>query len=487
MTSLIEKPLSITLKTQSSLNWQGTSMSQRSPSRWSKLGSALLLTTAMVFASNASFAAAATLDELLEQTRSARQKEEAANKDREAKFLGERNKQAALMAEARAEVQEQQRRTASLSATFDANEKKLTELQTQLDARAGNLGEMFGVVRQVANEFSSVVHNSIITAQYPDRGEFVAKLAQSKALPSMPEIERFWFELQREMTETGTVSAFKTKIVTAEGKAEEQRVVRVGPFTASSGGMYLNYLPSQAQLAVMPRQPGGRFQGPANELEKNEKGYTSAVVDPTRGIMLSIYAQRPNVMERIKHGESVGYVIILVGIIGTILAGYQLIYLAAVRGKVRNQLHFPNAPVDDNPLGRVLATFKGEAVRTEQDAEVIELRISEAVLKEVPKLERFQPFLRLAVAAGPLLGLIGTVIGMIITFQSITESGSSDPKLMAAGISQAMIATVLGLGIAIPLLFANAWLSSISKSIVQVLDEQSTGLLAERLEVKTNA
>ena len=137
----------------------------------------------------------------------------------------------------------------------------------------------------------------------------------------------------------------------------------------------------------------------------------------------------------------------------------------------------------------MLATFKGEAerVKLEKDAEVVELRISEAVLKEVPKLERFQSFLRLAVAAGPLLGLIGTVVGMIVTFQSITESGSSDPKLMANGISQAMIATVLGLGIAMPLLFANAWLSSISKSIVQVLDEQSTGLLAERLEGKPNA
>ena len=134
----------------------------------------------------------------------------------------------------------------------------------------------------------------------------------------------------------------------------------------------------------------------------------------------------------------------------------------------------------------MLVTFKGEAERVEQekDAEIVELRISEAVLQEVPKLERFQSFLRLAVAAGPLLGLIGTVVGMILTFQSITESGSSDPKLMANGIAQAMIATVLGLGIAIPLLFANAWLQSISKSIVQILDEQSTGLLAERLEGK---
>jgi biopolymer transport protein ExbB len=177
-------------------------------------------------------------------------------------------------------------------------------------------------------------------------------------------------------------------------------------------------------------------------------------------------------------------VIIVVGVVGTLLALYQIFYLATVRGRVKNQLRFPNDPGLDNPLGRVLATFKGDAERLEKDAEVVELRISEAVLREVPRLERFQSFLRLAVAAGPLLGLIGTVVGMIITFQSITESGSSDPRLMATGISQAMIATVLGLGIAIPLLFANAWLSSMSRSIVQVLDEQSTGLLAEVMEGK---
>ncbi len=181
--------------------------------------------------------------------------------------------------------------------------------------------------------------------------------------------------------------------------------------------------------------------------------------------------------------------IILVGLVGADLAIYQLFYLATVRGKVRNQLKFPDAPETDNPLGRVLVTFKGEAQRLEkeQDAEVVELRISEAVLKEVPKLERFQSFLRLAVAAGPLLGLIGTVAGMIITFQSITESGSSDPKLMANGISQAMIATLLGLGIAVPLLFANCLAELALQGIVQILDEQSTGLLAERLEGKASA
>jgi biopolymer transport protein ExbB len=447
----------------------------------------LICATALLFATSAY--SAGSLDELLEQTRSARQRETDANAQREQRFVAQRNQQAALLAEAKAALAAQRSRGASLATAYDANEKKLAELTTQLDAKAGNLGEMFGVVRQVANDFSSVVHNSLISAQYPDREDFVVKLSQAKALPSMPDLERFWFELQREMTESGRVARFQSKIVTPEGTPSDASVVRIGSFNATASGRYLSYLPSQKQLAVMPRQPGSEFTASASRVEKATEGYEEASLDPTRGVLLSIYAQRPNVMERIEKGEAVGYIIILVGLVGAGLAIYQLFYLASVRGKVRMQLKFPNAPEADNPLGRVLATFKGEAERVEKekDAEIVELRISEAVLKEVPRLERYQSFLRLAVAAGPLLGLIGTVVGMILTFQSITESGSSDPKLMANGISQAMIATLLGLGIAVPLLFANAWLQSISKSIVQILDEQSTGLLAERLEGKPNA
>jgi biopolymer transport protein ExbB len=428
-------------------------------------------------------AGAGNLDELLEQTRTLRDGEAKASAAREAKFLAERNKQSAMMGEARAELAAQKQRSAQLTSAFDSNEKKLVEMQAQLDSRAGNLGEMFGVVRQVANDFSSVVGNSIISAQYPGRSEFVTKLAQSKALPSMSDLERFWFELQREMTETGKVVKYKTKVVSDAGQPMDATVTRVGPFSVTSEGRYLAYLSSQQQLAIMARQPGSRYERPANNLENTKSGYTEGIVDPTRGTLLSIYAQRPTVKERIDKGEAVGYVILLVGFVGAGLGVFQLIYLAMVRGKVRNQLKFLKDPVADNPLGRVLATFRGaDTEKLERSPEVVELRISEAVLKEVPSLERFQSFLKLAVAAGPLLGLIGTVIGMILTFQSITESGSSDPKLMAAGISQAMIATVLGLSIAIPLLFMNAWLVSISKSIVQVLDEQSAGLLAERLE-----
>jgi biopolymer transport protein ExbB len=429
-------------------------------------------------------AAPGNLDALLEETRSARQREQAASKERETRFAAERDKQAALLRDARNDLAEQQRRSAALSAEFDANEKRLTAAQTELDSRAGNLGEMFGVVRQVANDFSSVARTSMITAQYPDREQFIVGLSQTRSLPSIQDLERFWFELQREMTETGKVVRFKAAVVTPEGTPADVEVVRVGPFNAMTNGSYLAYLPSQKQFSIMARQPTSEFTSAAKRLQDSKGSFVESTIDPTRGVLLSIYAQRPNLLERIEHGESVGYVIIVVGIVGACLLLYQLFYLAQVRGKVRNQLRFPNAPEMDNPLGRVLAAFKGDGAQLEEDPEVAELRINEAVLKEVPRLERFQPFLRLAVAAGPLLGLIGTVIGMIITFQSITESGSSDPKLMANGISQAMIATLLGLGIAVPLLFGNAWLASLSRSIVQILDEQSTGLLAEQLERK---
>jgi biopolymer transport protein ExbB len=286
----------------------------------------------------------------------------------------------------------------------------------------------------------------------------------------------------RQMTESGRVARFETAIVDSDGSSTPAEVVRIGPFIAMSEGRYLNYLPAVKQLALLPRQPAGWLTGLAKEVQEAQSGYVEAAVDPSRGVLLALYVQRPTWIERIEHGEAVNYVILFVGAVGVLCFVYQFLYLARVRFAVSRQVRNLDRPSNDNPLGRVLGTFQGDSASAEEDPEVVELRISEAVLREVPLLERFQPFLRLAVAAGPLLGLVGTVVGMIITFQAITESGQSDPRLMAHGIGAAMIATVLGLGIAVPLLFANAGLASLSRALVQTLDEQSTGLLAERLE-----
>jgi biopolymer transport protein ExbB len=426
--------------------------------------------------------AATSLDELLEQTRSTRARQAKAHAAREAEFLARRDDHARLLAEAKRERDAAEARSKRLSAEFDANETRLAELDDLLTQRLGSLGELFGVVRQVAGDGTAVLYSSLLSAQYPKRDEFFAELGRSKSLPSIEQLERLWFEIQREMTESGRVARFRSRIVDSNGVPTEAEVVRVGSFLAMSQGRYLNYLPSVGALGVLPRQPDSGLTDSARTLQGARGGYVTAAVDPSRGVLLQMMVQRPNWRERIEKGEAVGYVILFVGVVGTLLALYQAVYLIRTRMAVRRQLARLDTPTPDNPLGRVLTAVQPDPNAIEEDAEVVELRISEAVLREVPRLERFQAFLRLAVAAGPLLGLIGTVIGMIITFQSITESGSSDPRLMANGISQAMIATVLGLGIAIPLLFVNAGLASMSRGVVQILDEQSTGMLAESLE-----
>jgi biopolymer transport protein ExbB len=429
-------------------------------------------------------ARAETLEDLLEETRNARALEEKELATREQEFLANRDQQKELLEQARAARDAEQARSQAVSARFDQNELELNDLETLLKAREGNLGELFGVTRQVAADLSSVVFNSLVSVQYPGRDAFFLGLAKAKALPSSADLERLWFEILREMTESGRVARFPGEVVTAQGAKHASEVVRVGGFIAMSDGRYLAFQPGANTLTELPRQPGRELRNRARGVQEAREGYVRSVVDPSRGVLLSLYVQRPDFWERIEKGEAVGYVIIAVGLVGALCALYQFVYLIRVRMAVSRQLGRLDRPSVDNPLGRVLASFAGDPARIEEEAEVAELRISEAVLRELPALERFQGFLRLAVAAGPLLGLIGTVIGMIITFQSITESGSSDPKLMANGIGQAMIATVLGLGIAIPLLFANAALGSLSDGVTQVLDEQSTGILAELVERK---
>jgi len=396
-----------------------------------------------------------------------------------------------------AEQQKNQLNQASdkLSDTYQANELRISMLNQQLRDKAQSLGlaELFGLARQAANDNSSILQQSLITTQFPTpagqtpRDEWMRQFAASTAAPTAADLQRLWVEIQREMTASGQVAKYRATVVQPSGEPTESEVIRIGPFTAISDGQFLAYLPSLREFNVLPRQLPGEFMSVARDFTNATSGYANAVVDAGRGSLLALYVERPTPAERVDAGAEIGYIIITVGALGFLAFIFQLIHLVIVRLAVSSQLRHLDRPTANNPLGRVLLAFKGDKSRIEEDSDVAELRITEAVLREVPKLERFQAFLRLCVAAGPLLGLIGTVVGMILTFQSITESGSSNPQLMANGIGVAMIATVLGLFVAISLLFANALLNSLSRGVVQILDEQSAGMLAESIEKQRRA
>ena len=458
----------------------------------------LLPLAAVVFAAPAlAQNSAASHDELLRAVEQVRADETKAFQDRVAEYnsKGSQQEKDALLRQA--EQRRMQLDTASdgLSETYDANEVRINNLNTELRDKASALGlaELFGLARQAANDNSSILQQSLITTQFPaqagelPRDEWLRQFAASRATPTATELERLWLEIQREMTASGQVAKYRTTVVQPGGEPTDSEVIRIGPFTAIADGQFLSYLPNLRTLNVLPRQLPGEFMEVAREFMTATSGYADAVVDSNRGVLLGLYVERPTNMERIEMGETIGLVIIIVGALGFLAFVFQLFHLIFVRIAVSGQLKHLDRPTPNNPLGRVMLAFKGDTAKIEENADVAELRITEAVLREVPKLERFQAFLRLCVAAGPLLGLIGTVVGMIITFQSITESGSSDPRLMANGIGVAMIATVLGLFVAIALLFANALLNSLSRGVVQILDEQSAGMLAESIEKQRRA
>lgn len=452
------------------------------------LAAGTLIATAAAGAADPGLQGARSLDELLEQVRTADARDAKINAEREARFAAARDEQRNLLAEAVQEKESLEAQAAALAKQFEDNDRLIGELTQARDVKAGNLGELFGVMRQTAGDFATVARNSMLTAQFPDRVAQIDRLAQTRTMPPMEDLNRFWFEMQREMTEGGKVAQIQAKVTAPDGAQTDKTVTRVGPFVAVSEGQFLEYTTGGNAFATPPKQPPSEFGGIVSDFEQAESGYQEMVVDPTRGVLLSLFSQRPSMMDRIVEGEAVNWIILAVGLIGAFIAVYQFAYLTAIGAKVNQQLGNLGQLSADNPLGRVLLALRGkDAPKAKDDAEVIELRVSEAVLKELPPLERGQSFLKLAVAAGPLLGLVGTVVGMIHTFQVITESGSGDPKLMAGGISMAMIATLLGLGIAVPLLFANAALQSRSKRLTQILDEQSTGLLAELLEKRAHA
>lgn len=447
---------------------------------------------ALLLAMSALVQAQTNLGAVIEEAQAARAAETAQFQQRVSEFnaMSEADKQNA-MRQATANRAAAQGTVDTIAQTYSDNDLQINQLLTQLREKAdqAQMSEVFGLARQVATDMVVPFEQSLINAQFSANGDsrtaFFESVAASDRILTTAQLERLWMEMSRELAAQGEVAKYSGTVIEPNGTPRTTDVVRIGSFTAIADGEYLAYIPELARLNIMPRQPLDLL-GEAEGLQNASSGYVNAVVDPNRGVLMGMYVERPTLIERVENGEAVNYVIIVVGAVGIIAFIFQLIYLTLARMGVSAQLRNLQNPKRSNPLGRVLLAFKGDVNKIEENSEAAELRISEAVMREIPKLERFQPLLRLVVAAGPLLGLVGTVSGMIITFQAITEAGSSDPKLMAEGIGAAMIATLLGLGIAVPTLFMNALLASLSRSIVQILDEQSTGILAENIEKRKN-
>ena len=428
-----------------------------------------------------------TVEALLQLVKEGKTKEQSANAEREAKFMANKNEQAAILAAEKRELARQERIADQLEAEYKKNEEILRVKEEAYQKELGSLVELFGHLQSSAGEAAVQFSGSLTSPQYGlDRVDFLnsltSKMSETTELPTIREIEGLWYELQREMVASGQVVSFDTIVIDVDGESSACNVTRVGLFNAVCDGKYLEYVASTGQYAFLPRQPAGRFTKTAKSVGNADVGeqvrFGIDPTGPTGGSLLANLIQTPSLAERAAQGREVGYAIIFVGLIGIGLAFWKLWSLYVLGKAVRAQSGSKTLDVR-NPLGRVLKV--GEE-NFSKDIDTLELKLAEAIMAERPSIERGIGAVRIISVVAPLAGLLGTVTGMIVTFQMITLYGTGDPKLMAGGISQALVTTVLGLLVAIPTTLLHSFAASSAKGIISVLEEQSTGILAERAE-----
>lgn len=416
------------------------------------------------------------LDRLLEEVRQQGQESRQENAGREEIFSNEQQRRADIRASTEAELERQTVRSNQLRARFDENELRLENLNDTLRVRTGDMGELFGIFRQMSAELSGVSGDSLLAVEDPGRIDRIGAIAGSDDVPGIEELRALQVLLLEEMVESGKVSRFDSELSDAAGLTQTEQVVRIGTFNAVSADGYLQM--TAAGLSVLPRQPARRYASSAQDFFAENSGNVSVAIDPSRGSLLSLVIQSPGALRQLTYGGAIGYTILLIGMAGLLLAIWRLWALRGVGARVTRQLDDREAS-DDNPLGRILGVAtNNDSMRTE----LLERKLDEAILREVPLLERYQGIIKVIAGVAPLMGLLGTVVGMIRTFQTITLFGSGDPKLMADGISQALITTVEGLIVAIPLVFLHAVISDRSRELIDILEEQSAGIIARHTE-----
>jgi len=419
------------------------------------------------------------LDDLLKQVKADRISEAKLDKKREAEFLAARADKQALLNKAKAELKAQQDRNTRLTKEYAANEITLAQKEVELDNAQGTLGEMFGVSRGAAANAYGQISTSIVSAEFPGRGEVLNQIANAKAIPELEQLEELWFALQTEMTQSGKISQFTTEVTSLDGTSSTETVTRVGTFNLVSADGYLNYNDEVAQVQPLAKQPVGYISTTASDFFNTSSGYAPLYIDPSRGAILALETRKKTLEEFYHQGGTVGYAITVLLILGLLIALERVIVLGAVSSKMKAQQKNLGQPNENNPLGRLLMVYNENKGA---DAETLELKLDEAILRETPKVDRGISLIKMFAAIAPLMGLLGTVIGMILTFQTITLYGTGDPKLMAGNISLALVTTALGLIAALPLILVHSIVAGRSKAVLHKLDEQSAGLIAEIAE-----
>ncbi|WP_337911119.1 MotA/TolQ/ExbB proton channel family protein [Vibrio cholerae] len=433
---------------------------------------ALALSLPFAFASVANAS-----NSLVQQATQEKAQQQQHNQQREAGFVQTAQELQAAKAELLAERNRLQKEADQLSSQFSDNENTLARLEETLRLETGSLGEMFGVVRQNAKELQSELDQSVTGVELRAHQQSIDDVVAAKTLPSMAQLRGLWQAMSEEIRASGQVQTTEIQWLNGQGETQTVPALRLGSLGLISEQGYVKW-DNARQQALSYQQLPSDFPTFSHIRTLVDGDVVTMKVDPSRGVLLEQLALTPTLSQRLQAGGVIGNVILVLLGVGLIIALYRGAILATLRQKIKAQLKNPEQP-GNNPLGRILVVYNKEQQRS---VEALELRLLEAVVDEQNHLETGLSMLKLLAALAPMLGLLGTVTGMIETFQVITQFGNGDPKVMAGGISMALVTTVEGLIAAIPLLLAHNILSAQAEAIRNILEKQGIGLVAQQAE-----
>eukprot|EP01028_Stygiella_incarcerata_P010929 TRINITY_DN5930_c0_g2_i9.p1 TRINITY_DN5930_c0_g2~~TRINITY_DN5930_c0_g2_i9.p1 ORF type:complete len:433 (+),score=-18.93 TRINITY_DN5930_c0_g2_i9:1058-2356(+) len=385
------------------------------------------------------------LSSLLQSVQNDSKKEMQAEKDRLQTFIDNKEKQKELLIQTEEELKKEDLRTEQLKKLIEEKEKVLAKKEEELKIKAANLGEIFGSVRQTSSDFLINFQSSLTASEDSNKEEQFLKLSNSKKLANIQELKEFWHSMLDEIIKSGNIAQYDADVILASGEKTKEKVTRVGLFAATSNGKYLTYSNDMKSLVELTVQPSGSAVQLAKDFESSNE-ISNIIIDPTRGTLFEMIANNPTIMDRLTQGGIVGYIILILGALGLLFALFKMIILNISSIKIKKQMKNISEINQDNSLGKIANIFYENSNNSIND---LEIKIGQAILKETTQIKKGQSFVKLLAAVTPLLGLLGTVTGMIEVFDVMAITGSSDVKSMANGVSMATIPTMAGMAVAL--------------------------------------
>ena len=358
------------------------------------------------------------------------------------------------------------------------------DMVASIDKSMATKEALLSGIRENAASLKTFFQQQTPDGSYIEQIRLLDKLIDSKHTPSLDELRQLLINLLHRLNIQQRTTSFSAQVYAPNGLASEQNVLSVGGFSLIANGLYLKHSGDDNQLIELSRQPPVDLLELAKAFPQvNANSLATLAIDPSGGQILELLVQVPNFKERIEQGGPVGYLILSLGALALLLSVYRFIDLTLIGGRIQAQLKTSDFLLN-NPLGRLLARLDGSTLN---DEEALYLIVEESLTTEQTRLEQGLAFLKLVAAIAPMLGLLGTVTGMIETFQAIALHGSGDPKLMSGGISEALVTTVAGLVTAIPILLLHSLLSGKSQALAAILEAHISVALAQRLEHRNDA